>query len=247
VRESVDPRLALAAALTALTIALASPTVAAPLTIAMAAAVPLVRGQDGSWRWRRLVSVFPALALGVATAALRAALTPGRAVAVLPIVGAEVRLSQEGVVAGGLIIARVMAGTAVAVALATRVPFPHLLAALKWARLPGPILEILRIAERQRHALSDAAMQIRAAASLRLGRASSRRRVVVAGTIAGAVLCRAVDQASAVAVAMALRGSFGLAGVTLPPRCRRADARFVALALPPLAVALALAVLGRSR
>jgi cobalt/nickel transport system permease protein len=244
-REPVDPRLALAAALAGLAVAVGSRNVLAPLTVAAAAGVPLLGGEGRSWR--RLAPLAPALALGLATALLRAALTPGRAEVAISLAGVTLQLSREGLAAGGLILVRVAAATTIALALAARVPFAHLLAAAAWARVPSPLLEILRIAERQRHALGEAAAQIRAARSLRLGLASARRRFASAGVVAGAVVCRAVDQAGAVATAMELRGSSGLAGVALPPRSPRADLRFVALALPPLTIALAFAALGPSR
>ncbi len=238
---SVDPRLALGAACLAMGIALASRAPAAPLCLA-AVALPLALVGKGrpARPWRALLAP---LGLGLTAAALRAWLTPGPAAIALSVHGQTLELSRAGLEAGGLIVARVMAATSIAFALATRIPFAHLLAALRAARVPIPILEILRIAERQRHALGDAAAQVIAARSLRLGFSTPPRRLASLGAITGAVLCRAIDQACAVAEAMALRGSNGIAGLSLPPRCARADARFVALVLPPLAVGLGLALL----
>ncbi len=76
---------------------------------------------------------------------------------------------------------------------------------------------------------------------MRLGYVGLRRSIVSTGALAGAVTCRALDQAGATAEAMQLRGDRGLAALALPERCPATDFRFAGCAVLALAASATLA------
>jgi len=208
----VDPRVALGAAVSAWCVALASRGLAGPLAVAGLAVVVV----SALRRLRALRALAPALLTGMLAAALQAFLgaTPDR------LGGAA------------LLVARVAACGAVGAALAAAAPFPDLLAALAWAHVPAPLLELFALAERQRHELAEAAWRVRDAQRLRLGWVGLRRSMRSAGALAGAAACRALAQADVTADALALRGAAGpLAPASLPPPTRRDAAVAVTAAL----------------
>ncbi len=222
VRRFVDPRVALGVAAVAWCIALASRGPAGPLAVA-ALAVSVVAVMR---RLRALRALAPALVAGALAAVLQALL------------GA----TSDHLGGAALLLGRVVACAAVGAALAAAAPFPDLLAALAWARVPVPLLELVALAERQRHALAEAAWRIRDAQRLRLGWIGLRGSMRSAGTLVGAAACRALVQADVVADALVLRGAAGpLAPVSLPRPTRRDAAVAVTAALALAACALAAA------
>jgi len=224
--RSVDPRVALGVAIAAWCVALAARGPVGPFAVA-GLAVGVVAALR---RLRALRALAPALLAGAFAAALQALLgaTPDR------LGGAA------------LLLARVAACSAVGAALAAAAPFPDLLAALAWAHVPAPLLELFALAERQRHALAEAAWRVRDAQRLRLGWVGLRRSMRSAGALAGAAACRALAQADVTADALALRGAAGpLAPASLPPPSWR-DAVVAVMAALGLAASLVAAAGGLS-
>ncbi len=219
-RRLVDPRVALGVAVAAWCIALASRGAAGPIAVATLA-VGVVAALR---RFRALRALAPALVAGALAAVLQALL------------GA----TSDRIGGGTLLLARVAACGAVGAALVAAAPFADLLAALAWAYVPAPLLELVALAERQRHALAEAAWRIRDAQRLRLGWIGLRRSVRSAGALVGAAACRALVQADVAADALALRGAAGpLAPTPLPLPTRRDAAVALAAALGLAACALA--------
>jgi cobalt/nickel transport system permease protein len=174
-------------------------------------------------------------------AALRAFLTPGDARWVIPIAGHALAISDAGLAQAAAVFSRVLATTLVAVWLTSTTPFPHLVAALVWARVPAALLDLLLLAHRHRHACRDSLETIRCAQTLRLGYAGLRRGVASAGVLVGAAVCRAIDQAGATAEAMQLRGDRGAGALALPERSPAADAFVVGCGAMALTVSAVLA------
>ncbi len=219
--RAADPRLKLGVALAALAVALAVPHATSALTLAGYALVALLTG-PGPRRvpWRALLATW---ASGAAAASLRALLTPGTPLLAVHLLGHALELSRPGAAQGALILSRVLAATLVAAWLVATTPFPQLVAALAWAHVPAPLLEIALLAHRHRHTLGESLDTIRCAQAMRLGYVGMRRSIASAGALVGAVSCRAIDHAGAVTEAMQLRGDRGLAGLALPERCPAAD------------------------
>jgi cobalt/nickel transport system permease protein len=195
-------------ALAALAVALAAPsTVSALVLAACAGAAVLAGARRQRAPWRALLAAF---GLGVMAALLRALLTPGAPLLAVHLGGHALQLSRAGAAQGGLALSRVLAATLSGSWLTSTTPFPQLVAALAWARVPAPLLELLLLAHRHRHALGDSLETVRCAQTMRLGYVGMRRSIASAGVLVGAAACRAIDQAGATADAMQLRGAHGL-------------------------------------
>lgn len=216
----LDARVKLGVAAAAWVVALASSRLPGPLAVAALAFGSLAfRG-----RLRALGALAPALVAGSAAALLQALFAPG----------------PHRAAGAVLLVARVAACGAVGAALAASTPFPELVAALGWARVPAPLLEVVALANRQRHALAACASTIRDAQRLRLGWVGLRRSVRSAGALAGAAACRALSQAEVAADALALRGAAGPLAPLSPARPGRRDAAFAVGAAFALAACAAL-------
>jgi cobalt/nickel transport system permease protein len=211
----VDARVKLAAATGGWLVALAARRPAGPLVVAALALVVLATIR----RLPALRRLAPALLAGAVAAGLQAFLAP----------------TADRMQGAALLLARVVACGAVGAALAAATPFAELLAALSWARVPAPLLDLLALAQRQRHALAEGAWRIRDAQRLRLGWVGWRRSVRSAGALVGAASYRAIAQAEIMADALALRGAAGpLVPSPLPP-ARSRDAAVAAAAAVALA------------
>lgn len=227
-----DPRLKLCVAFGALGIALAAKGTAPALLFAGCALAALMVAGPRRAPWRAL---FGAWALGAAAALLRALCTPGASLVALPLAGGRLLvLSRAGVAEGSLVISRVLAATLTVSWLTVSTSFPQLVLALAWVGVPKPLLDILLLAHRQRHALGDSLDTVRCAQAMRLGYGGWRQGIRSAGTLVGAVACRALDQAAATAEAMEIRGDEGLATLVVSRGCPTENVRvavFGALAL----------------
>jgi energy-coupling factor transporter transmembrane protein EcfT len=190
-----DVRVLLAVALAALGVALAAPHPASALLVAAAAAAAL--RVDGRLRARALLAP---LLVGLPAAALAAWLGAGGAAA-----PASAALSA-GAARGLLLLARVLAASLVLAWLTARLAVAELAGALAALGLPAPLLDLLVLADGQRHVLRRAYEGSRDALSLRVGGEGLRRAAAATGLLAGAVACRAIDRSGALADAIALRG-----------------------------------------
>lgn len=197
---TVDARVRLAAALAAWGVALGAPH---PATAAGVGALALTMRLG---RPHPIRSLLPPIALALLAAPLLAATGSGRAAL--------------------LLLARIVAAGWVASALTASVSRHELLAALGWARVPQPLLELLATADRQRHALAGFASSVRDALRLRLGWSGVRRSLRSAGLLAGLSVCRVVAQAEIASDALALRGARDRTAPPLQPVPGWRNARF---------------------
>jgi cobalt ECF transporter T component CbiQ len=238
-RARTDPRLCLAATLAALATVLTAPSAGAALLLGGCTLLACL-GAPNRRRipWRALASAW---LFGLAAGALDALFTPGQPGASLGGAGGLLQRSPAGVAHGLLLAARVFGATLAGAWLTSTVPIRDLIAALAWLRVPAPLLEIVLLAHRSRYVLGDSIQTIHAAQAMRLGWADWRRAIPSAGVLAGAAACRAFDQASATAEAMALRGDRGLADLALPESDRGSNLRLACGASLAVAASLALA------
>jgi cobalt/nickel transport system permease protein len=233
--RGADPRLRLGVSLATLTLALAVPRATSALLLAAIALGALIIGARGArygTPWRALLAAW---ALGAFAGLLRALLTPGPPLCALTVFGWGLSLSREGAARGALALSRVLAATSSAAWLTAGTPFPQLIAALAWMRVPAPLLELLLLAHRSRFALAEALGTVRCAQSMRLGYVGARRSFASAGVLLGAAACRAVDRAAAMGDALQLRGDRGLASLPQMKSRRAADVAVAAGGIAALA------------
>lgn len=213
---SLDARVRLGAAVAAWSVALGAP---APATAAWVAALALLVRIA---RPRAIRSLAPPVALALLAALLVAAAGhPGD------------RWS-----APLALFSRIVAAGWIGAALVAWLPLSELLGALGWAHVPPPLLEIVAIGDRQRHALAAHAAAVRDAQRLRLGWTGLRRALSSLGALAGLSVWRAVAQAEISSDALALRGARGRLLSPLEPRPGWRNAAFAAGATVALAACL---------
>jgi cobalt/nickel transport system permease protein len=189
----------------------------------------------------------PATALSVATLALALRLARPRPLRALlpPLALAAVAALLVSVLGGGrapaaILFARIVAAGWIGAALVAWLPASELLASLAWARVSPTLLDLLALADRQRHALADHALSVLHAQRLRLGWTRPARALRSAGTLAGLAVWRAVAQAEIASDALALRGGGGLLRPPLAPRPGWRNAAFAAGAVTALCACLLL-------
>ncbi len=237
--RTADPRLKLGVAAVALAVGLAAPRPASPLVLAVgAAAALLATAERERVPWPAMLGAW---GLGAAAAALRALLTPGPPLLAAAVAGHAISLSAPGLSQALLVLSRVAASTLVAAWVTSTTPFSQLVAALGWARVPIPMLDLLLLAHRHRHAMRESLETVRCAQSMRLGYDGLRRGLASAGVLVGAAACRAIDQAAATADAMQLRGDRGAAALALPSRCAAANVLVAGCGTAALVACVALA------
>ncbi len=236
--RGADPRLKLCVTLAALSVALSTPRAGAALVLAGCALLALLASGPRRAPWRALLAAW---ILGATAALLRALLTPGAPLLAVPMFGHALALSRPGATQGALLLCRVVAATLVGAWVTATTPFPQLVAALAWTRVPVPLLEILLLAHRHRHALGESLETVRCAQVMRLGYVGPRRSLASAGVLAGAAACRALDHAEATAEAMQLRGDRGLASLSPPEGRWRADVLLAGGATAALVASVTLA------
>lgn len=228
-RTAPDPRVRLAVALAALALVLVAPHPATSLALAGVSAAALVAGRGLRWR-----AFAPAAFIGLPAAMLAAWLTPGPPAWRVALGRVELELSRAGLDRATLLLARVLASGLVVAWLSSGLRVSEVAKGLRAFRVPAPLLDLLVLADRHRHALRESFETVRAAQTLRLGYGSARRSVASASTLMGTIACRALDQAATTTEAMQLRGD--RASHVLPPlRLERGDARLLLGAATALA------------
>lgn len=208
--SSLDARVRLAAAVAAWIVALVAPHPATAATVAALALLVRLR------RPRPLRSLLPPAAI---------ALVAGGLLALSQVTG------EPGAGAGRpalTLVVRIAAAGWIGAALVAWLPLSELLSALAWARVPTALLEIVAVADRQRHALGAYATAVRDAQRLRLGWSEPRRALLSAGGLAGLAVWRAVSQAEITSDAFALRGVRGHLRPPIEPRPGWRNALFAA-------------------
>lgn len=234
---AVDPRVKLALAVTAILLVLAAGRPALPLLVAAAALATLAAlGLPPLVVAARLT--LP-LGLVLVVFLLRLFTTAGEPLFAWEVAGIALRGTREGLAAGGLLAARVLGATSVLVLLGMVAPAHALFRALLWFRVPRSLVEVGLLMYRFIFVLLDLAADMATAQTLRLGYRGAARSLRSAGTLAGAVLVKSLDQAARTSEAMVLRGYAG----TLPVGTLRPLPRRELLWLIGLAAALGLAYL----
>ncbi|MCK9393145.1 MAG: cobalt ECF transporter T component CbiQ, partial [Syntrophales bacterium] len=115
----------------------------------------------------------------------------------------------EGLAEGVAIGSRIMAAISLMAVLVYATPFPELMAALSWLKIPQGFIEILLYAYRYIFVLFEEAMVIYQAQKNRLGYASFRNRLSSFGILTGSLILKAFEQSQTLSTAMVQRGYDG--------------------------------------
>jgi len=127
----------------------------------------------------------------------------------LEITGLDLAVTLEGLTEGLQVAARILGAVSVLVLISTTTPLVSLLSALSWLKVPKTFVEILFFAYRYTFVLFDDAKVVYASQRNRLGYTGTFRRLKSFGTLASAVLLRALEQSTNTTTAMVQRGYTG--------------------------------------
>jgi len=127
----------------------------------------------------------------------------------LEILDFEMAMTLEGVTEGLRVAARILGAVSVLVLIGMTTPLVNLLSALSWLRIPRTFIEILFFAYRYIFVLFDDARVVYSSQKNRLGYTGVFRRLRSFGTLASAVLLRALEQSTNTTTAMVQRGYSG--------------------------------------
>ncbi len=115
----------------------------------------------------------------------------------------------SGIYDGILIASRVLGAVSIILLLSMTTPVDALLKALTWFRVPRTWTDVALLTYRYIFVLLEDAYVVYSAQKVRLGYLGVRRSFNSFGTLAGAIVIRAYDQAIATSQAMRLRGYVG--------------------------------------
>jgi cobalt/nickel transport system permease protein len=118
--------------------------------------------------------------------------------------------TREGFWGGALIASRILGSLGVVMVLCQNASMHELFAALRWAKVPHALIEIAMLMYRYLFILFEQASCVMAAQRVRLGYGTSRRSIQSAGSLAGIVILRSLDQAEKSHEAMMARGYRGV-------------------------------------
>jgi cobalt/nickel transport system permease protein len=193
----------------------------APLVLAAAAGCALAGARVPAGEFFRLLAIPAGFLAGSAVV---------MALAVDPAAGPPwLRLEPAGVAVAAEASLRALAATAALLLLVTTTTVTELLALLRRARLPAPIVDVMLLTWRLSALVFEAAAGIRRAQAGRLGYSSFRRAVRSSGGLTAALLPRVLDRARRMQVGLEARGYAGELRVLTPDRAP--SHRFVAAAL----------------
>ncbi len=130
---------------------------------------------------------------------------------------------EEGLARGFLIMARVIGGVSLILFLSLSTPVNRLLMAASWFRLPRSFIELTLLVYRYIFVLVEEAMAIRDAQRVRLGYRGWRRSMRSIGVLGGSLILRAYDRAGRVFEAMSARGYTGTVTMAYTEPFRRRD------------------------
>lgn len=124
--------------------------------------------------------------------------------------GWTIHLAREGFHSGGLIFCRVVSSVCLLIVLGSFTPSYRVFAALRWAKMPRTWVELAMLMYRYIFVFYEQAVSVRSAQRVRLAVGSGwRRSIASAGSLAGVVSLRAIDQADHTHEAMMVRGCRG--------------------------------------
>jgi cobalt/nickel transport system permease protein len=127
----------------------------------------------------------------------------------LDIFGFQLTGYREGLREGIAIGSRIMAAISLMAVLVYATPFPELMAALSWLKVPQGFIEILLYAYRYIFVLFEEAMVIYQAQKNRLGYANFQNRFSSFGILTGSLILKAYEQSQTLSTAMVQRGYDG--------------------------------------
>ncbi len=149
--------------------------------------------------------------------------------------------TREGLWGGLLIASRVLGSLGIVMVLCRGTTMHELSAALRWFRVPQAWIEIALLMYRYLHLFLAQAGAVVAAQRVRLGYGSLRKSFQSAGTLAGIVVLRSLDQARRSHEAMIARGYHGSLPLPSLPPLSRSQRAVACLGLVFLVAAYALA------
>ncbi|MDA8169438.1 MAG: cobalt ECF transporter T component CbiQ [Nitrospiraceae bacterium] len=131
------------------------------------------------------------------------------AIAGFGIMGLEISIYKDGMLAGLRLALRVLAAVGVLSAVSLSTPFNEMLSGLGWFRFPKSLIEIGLFAQRYVKVFSGEAQAIFHSQRNRLGYSSLKRTFNSFGILAGSLTIKAFEQAQATSLAMVQRGYDG--------------------------------------
>lgn len=235
----LDVRVKLAVSLAAVLAVILSTRLALPLAacVACVSAAVALGAPLRATLWRMIVP----LSLAAVVAVLRTFLVEGEPLWSLRLGAWQLVASREGLQAGLLIASRVLGSVSVILLLCTFTPAYRIFSALQWARVPRNFVEIAMMMYRYIFTFFEQAQSVRWAQRIRLGYRGTARTLRSAGSLAGIVALRSIDQADKTHEAMTARGYRGT--LQLPPlgRLSRRDALATLAAVAAVAALLLIA------
>lgn len=204
VLRQLDARVKLLVVVSAITAVVTSQTALFPLLILCTACVTTL-ASGVPLRYLVLRMAGP-LGLVVVAVAIRAALTGTVPLFRLPLGSLTLTISSDGLVDGVLIGARVLGAVATVLLLGATTPAYHLLAALRWAKMPADWVDVALMMYRYIFQFAERAADIATAQRVRLGYGGWRRSMRSMGILAGAVITGSMEQVVRTADGMRVRG-----------------------------------------
>lgn len=151
---------------------------------------------------------FPLL-LALSVSVMRAPFAGGDIIAVFSLFGHAVTIGADSITEGLQLVSTVFGAVSSMLFVTMTTPVRGLLSAASWFRMPSHLVEILMLSYRYVFLLLDDANTVRNSQTARLGYSGLRTSMRSLGTLSGAVLLRAFNQAEATSAAMTLRGYTG--------------------------------------
>ncbi|MBF0291721.1 MAG: cobalt ECF transporter T component CbiQ [Nitrospinae bacterium] len=203
----MDPRSKVLAAGATLASVLAAPGPILPMAICVVCVVTML--SIGVKLKMLAVRLLPALFMAAMAMALQMFFTGVTPMAVLPLPGVSLVITQEGWRMGAMTSARVMGATSALLLLGFTTPAHRIFAALRWMGVSESWVELAMNIYRHTFTLIDSASDMYCAQRVRLGYTGARQAATSAGVLAGSVLLRSFEQAERASEAMTARGYNG--------------------------------------
>ena len=162
--------------------------------------------------------LFGPLVLAVLVLLLRTFMTGAVPMAAIDLGFCRLTATREGFWGGALIASRILGSFGIVMIFCQGAPAAEILAALRWARVPGTWIEIAVLMYRYLHIFFEQANCVVSAQRIRLGYSNLRRSYQSLGNLAGMVVLRSLDQAEKSHEAMTARGYRGHLPLPAMPR-----------------------------
>lgn len=149
----------------------------------------------------------------------------------LPLYLADLTVHHDGLVRGGELALRILAGMSVLLFFTLTTPLAELLRGARFFWIPATLVELALLMYRYIFLLFEEGLRIRAAQRARLGFRDFRTSLRSVSTLGGMLLLRSYDRAGQSYEAMRCRGYRGLTAEPSGNRLRRQDAVFFGAAV----------------